>query len=1207
MVALVVCAALLGLLATFGAGPAYAQQFSEFQVTSKESGIESDCEKAKPDVEACTFEDAVHDANANSDASVITFALESVDRGQIQVVDPGSALNGGTTETGGGVIYLPYQTRIDGFSQIVPDLPAGTPPIVIPKADIVLYGRGADRSTIRGLMLPGVVPREGNYSAVISLGGTEGARIEGNWLGIGKTPDTANGAPASVSCTGCSNAVIGGPNPEDRNVLSGNRYYGVWLDGASDVTVSRNYIGLAPDGKAAGNRSAGIYIIDSYGVTVGGAASGDGNVISGNGPANPPTFGEPVGHGVSIYDSSNIRLQQNRIGTNDAGSTAIPNTGYGVEVRSQSTRPTDIAVGTPGSGNLISGNGSITPGSGVGVLVAMGNNHVSGFSTAKIQGNRIGTTADGTGSIPNRSDGVGTYIHTSQVTVGGSAPLAGNVIANSQSGFGVQVRGRAVSEVLPDAAEILGNSIYNNAKLGISLGGRTYPLPNDETTSPYDTDFGENEQQNYPVLDRAASDGSQTTVNGKLRTTSGTFRVEVFSSPSCDPSGNGEGRTFLGAFEVVSDGSGEIEFAKTLPTPVPEGDTAVTATATNAVGTPGKTSEFSKCIKPRVLGEPPVIQLVDSPVAAEEGDTWLYGYTLDDTDGPPATVTPDCGGGGELRPSESGDPSDTFWCYFPDGDTTTTVSITADDGHNIDGTDTDSADVTVSNVTPAVTDAGTQEATTGQEAYLDLGSFTDPGLDSEWEVAVDWGDGSEDTNFTASSAGSLGQQPHTYATSGVKTVTITVAEAGGSPSGSATFQVDVNDPPPQLHVYDGQQAYEGREKSFYLGDFEDPGTGAPYTVAVDWGDGSTAETFEGEPYYDSHPWYYLNEQTHTYVSSDSEPSTPDDDPYTVTVTVTEGDEDPSSDSATFQITANEDPPPQLYAPSYLQQSYEGKEQLFYLGYFEDPGSGSPWEVSVDWGDGTTVETFTGEEAYAEFYPYYELEAQAHTYADSGTYNVTVTVTEGDEDPSSDTGTFEVTAEAVGERPDAVDDGSISSPAVTADEDTATGQIDVLSNDSGLGDRPLSVSVKTQGSKGTATVHANNAITYTPKPNANGSDSFIYEVCDADSTPDCDTATVWVAIDPRPDPPLALNDSATTRSNTAVTIKVLANDSDADGDRLAVSRVPAKSSKGGKVTTNGTTVGYKPKKGFRGRDRFSYTISDGHGGSATATVNVTVTR
>ena len=86
----------------------------------------------------------------------------------------------------------------------------------------------------------------------------------------------------------------------------------------------------------------------------------------------------------------------------------------------------------------------------------------------------------------------------------------------------------------------------------------------------------------------------------------------------------------------------------------------------------------------------------------------------------------------------------------------------------------------------------------------------------------------------------------------------------------------------------------------------------------------------------------------------------------------------------------------------------------------------------------------------------------------------------------------------------------------------------------------------------------------------------------------------------PAPPLATNDTATTAFNTAVTIQVLTNDSDPNGDALSITSITQGAH--GAVTLNGgITVTYTPTEGYSGADSFTYTISDGNGGTSTATV------
>ncbi len=125
--------------------------------------------------------------------------------------------------------------------------------------------------------------------------------------------------------------------------------------------------------------------------------------------------------------------------------------------------------------------------------------------------------------------------------------------------------------------------------------------------------------------------------------------------------------------------------------------------------------------------------------------------------------------------------------------------------------------------------------------------------------------------------------------------------------------------------------------------------------------------------------------------------------------------------------------------------------------------------------------------------------------------------------------------------------------------------------------------------------------YTPDANYSGDDFFHFKANDGKI--DGQPATVTIIINPVNDPPVALDDSASTKKKKTVTIDVLANDTDIDRDTLTISSTTQSSM--GKVEVVGSRVTYKPKTKFKGTDTFTYTVSDGHGGTATATVTVTV--
>ena len=183
---------------------------------------------------------------------------------------------------------------------------------------------------------------------------------------------------------------------------------------------------------------------------------------------------------------------------------------------------------------------------------------------------------------------------------------------------------------------------------------------------------------------------------------------------------------------------------------------------------------------------------------------------------------------------------------------------------------------------------------------------------------------------------------------------------------------------------------------------------------------------------------------------------------------------------------------------------------------------------------------------------------------------------------------------------------VNNPPLAVDDTVTTSQntsvtIDVLGNDSDADDDPLTLASVTQGTHGSVT-KSDSDVTYTPDAGFTGSDSFTYTVSDGNGG--TDTATVAVTVTGVNHPPVAEDDSATTPQDTPVTIYVLDNDHDPDNDTLAVDSIGPASN--GSVVSNGNDVTYTPSGNFTGTDRFTYTISDGNGGTDTATVTVAVT-
>jgi len=227
----------------------------------------------------------------------------------------------------------------------------------------------------------------------------------------------------------------------------------------------------------------------------------------------------------------------------------------------------------------------------------------------------------------------------------------------------------------------------------------------------------------------------------------------------------------------------------------------------------------------------------------------------------------------------------------------------------------------------------------------------------------------------------------------------------------------------------------------------------------------------------------------------------------------------------------------------------------------------------------------------------------------GDGKVTYTPTSGYVGP--DTFTYEVCdpSGACDQASVAVDVGSSNRPPV-ANDDTATVpgngsvSIPVASNDSDPDGNPLSITVVGNPPHGTATLTPDGVITYTPDPGYAGTDTFFYTICDSANA--CDTATVTVTVQPGKNlPPVAIDDVTSTPKNTPVTIVVLGNDSDPDGDAVAVLSVAPGAHGTTSITPDGRVI-YTPDAGYTGPDSFLVTIIDARGATATSLVFVTVT-
>jgi hypothetical protein len=282
----------------------------------------------------------------------------------------------------------------------------------------------------------------GNTEVGIAVQGATGTQVWGNF--IGAKADGAAALPNNHGITiynGASNTQIGGTATGQGNLISGNVNYGAWISWAEthDNNVLGNQIGTNAAGTAAIPNYTGIFISQSTGNQIGTGPSG-GNVISGN---------QLLGIMVAHVASPGNTIAGNRIGTNAAGAKAIPN--YGGVVLSNSAM-NKVGGSEAGAGNLVSGNTLV----GIQIELASSENSVVG--------NFIGTDHGGNVAIPNTGQGIIVGFGAGQNTIGGESPGAGNLISgNSLAGIQIQNETSVGNQVL-------GNRIGTTAEGTAALG-----------------------------------------------------------------------------------------------------------------------------------------------------------------------------------------------------------------------------------------------------------------------------------------------------------------------------------------------------------------------------------------------------------------------------------------------------------------------------------------------------------------------------------------------------------------------------------------------------------------------------------------------------------------------------------------------------------------------------------------------------------------
>ncbi|MGB7202910.1 MAG: hypothetical protein WBD16_11720, partial [Pyrinomonadaceae bacterium] len=504
-----------------------------------------------------------------------------------------------------GLDTVIFNVNGGGAQTIMPgDLPRITDPVILDASTqpgysglplIQLTGSGFSGITSGFTIDAGNTVVRGFIINNFNLGGigifTNGGNIiEGNFIGTNAAGDIMQpNFGEGIRIFNSSNNVIGGNTATKRNLISGNSGVGIAVNGtlSSNNVIQGNYIGTnrfgtIDDLREIRNQREGICLCSSNGgfeVTnnlIGGAQPGEGNLISANRFDEIRIGGNATGN----------MIKGNRIGTNAAGTAQLHRSGNGGDGINLDGGANNLIGGSePGAGNLISGQIFGPSLGGSGIYINRGTGHV-------IKGNYIGTDVTGTIPLTNTEHGIKIFEYVRDLVIGGPEPGAGNLIA-----FNTRV-GIIISTVSSPALatrgnSIRGNRIHSNGELGIDLATNigTGVTPNDDC----DVDSGNdvvNDLQNYPVLTQAISDGVSVAVSGTLNSRpNSSFWIDLYANSVVDPSGFGEGRSFVGSIQVSTSNNCGGTFFTVLPYVGSPG--SITATATDANG---NSSEFSQAI-----------------------------------------------------------------------------------------------------------------------------------------------------------------------------------------------------------------------------------------------------------------------------------------------------------------------------------------------------------------------------------------------------------------------------------------------------------------------------------------------------------------------------------------------------------------------------------------------------------------------------------
>lgn len=920
--------------------------------------------------------------------------------------------------------------------------------------------------------------------------------------------------------------LIGGADQDEGNVISGNNGQGIKIaEGAHEVLG--NLIGTTADGSQVLGNGLGIKLDpDTEGNTIGGIEEGAGNVISDNG-----------GSGIEIRSNRNT-IQGNLIGTDENGTSGLGNEKWGIEVTDGETQ-NQIGGTSTGARNVIADNGQ--PG------IEIGGSSSTG---TKVQGNYIGTSADGSARLPNEIAGILITSGNQQTTIGGNVDGAGNLISGHVGLPGILVENESSQITIqgnrigtgPDGESALGNEV------GLRLTGK------DVT----DITIG------------GTADGAGNLISGN--TDDG---IEIIQSDGNTVQGNDVGLS--SSSESLANGAAGISIQNASDNVIGgTGSGAGNAIAHN--GTNGVVIQNSNSVGNAVRGNRTFqnsdlgIDLADDGTTSnddgdgDDGVNRLQNFPIiEGTDYDPqqnvVTVEfqvpsdPDASGSGASNYGSNGLDVDVY-----------RIDADEEEGRDYLGTlrytatDFRSGPVQTKTFTPqkSVT-IRDKIVLTATDADGNTSEFSAPSMQLNGPPTANADEAStdEDTPLSPGTPGVLGNDTDP------ENDDLTVSTVNGDSSNvGSTITLDSG---AELTVNeDGSYTYDPTAGFQELDQGDSETETFTYSAGDEFRDDQAAVTLSisgvnDAPTVSTNAGLTVDEDSMSVITpQELSGSDPDDTAEQLTYSVTSA---PSN--GTLLVDGSE-------ASTFTQVDLENENVKYRHDGSETTSDEFAFDLTDDNGDGPTNVTFS-------------ISVNPVNDAPTVATNAGLTVEEG---ATARITTSELSASDPDDEPSALTFSVTSAP----------------SNGTLIVDGTEGASSFTQKNL------VDETVSYEHDGSETTSDQFTFELSDDDGAGPSGDDQFTFTINPQNDAPTVVSDTATTDEDTPVTVDVLANDSDPDNSLDPSTVTVASSPSNGSTTVDDETgeITYTPLEDFNGSDSFTYTVDDQEGAmSGEASVSITV--